>query len=136
MLKIDARNIDFEVEHFHVHEKTRRKTPILKLQSLKVGGSLARNARFEAPTCLVSILWFSPAGAVSIWGKLQHLSLPKVSKALLISFCVAGVALVNTWIVTLRQAWHLWHWVGSGGALGAQAALGRRGVLRGKRGTL
>ena len=93
MLKIDARNIDFEVEHFHVHEKTRRKTPILKLQSLKVGGSLARNARFEAPTCLVSILWFSPAGAVSIWGKLQHLSLPKVSKAVLISFCVAGVAL-------------------------------------------
>ena len=92
VLKIDARNIDFEVEHFHVHEKTRRKTPILKLQSLKVGGSLARNARFEAPTCLVSILWFSPAGAVSIWGKLQHLSLPKVSKAVLISFCVACVA--------------------------------------------
>ena len=56
-----------------------------------------------------------------------------------------------TWIVTLRgrrgtcqhmdrhfawQAWHLWHWVGSGGALGSQAALGRRGVLRGRRGTL
>ena len=61
-----------------------------------------------------------------------------------------------TWIITLRgrrgtcrrgtcqhmdrhfawQAWHLWHWVGSGGALGSQAALGRRGVLRGRRGTL
>ena len=40
-----------------------------------------------------------------------------------------------TWIVTLREAWHLWHWVGSGGALGSQAALGRRGVLRGRRGT-
>ena len=80
------------------------------------------------------------------------------------AFCVAGVALCDihlhfvwqasplmTWIVTLRgrrgtcqhmdrhfawQAWHLWHWVGSGGALGSQAALGRRGVLRGKRGTL
>ena len=83
------------------------------------------------------------------------------------AFCVAGVALCDihlhfvwqawhlmTWIVTLRgrrgrrgtcqhmdrhfasQAWHLWHWVGSGGALGSQAALGRRGVLRGRRGTL
>ena len=85
------------------------------------------------------------------------------------AFCVAGVALCDihlhfvwqawhlmNWIVTLRgrrgtcrrgtrqhmdrhfawQAWHLWHWVGSGGALGSQAALGRRGVLRGRRGTL
>ena len=80
------------------------------------------------------------------------------------AFCVAGVALSDihlhfvwqawhlmTWIVTLRgrrgtcqhmdrhfawQAWHLWHWVGSGGALGSQAALGRRGVLRGRRDTL
>ena len=80
------------------------------------------------------------------------------------AFCVAGVALCDihlhfvwqashlmTWIVTLRgrrgacqhmdrhfawQAWHLWHCFGSGGALGSQAALGRRGVLRGRRGTL
>ena len=29
-------------------------TSILKLQSMKIGGSLARNARFDAPTCLVS----------------------------------------------------------------------------------
>ena len=69
------------------------------------------------------------------------------------AFCVAGVSLCDihlhfvwqashlmTWIVTLRgrrgtcqhmdrhfawQAWHLWQWVGSGGALGSQAALGR-----------
>ena len=34
-----ARNIDFEVDFFHVLRKTRRKTPILKLQSVKVGGS-------------------------------------------------------------------------------------------------
>ena len=39
--------------------KTRRKTLILKLQSVKIGGSLARYARFGAPTCLVSRLWFS-----------------------------------------------------------------------------
>ena len=64
------------------------------------------------------------------------------------AFCVAGAALSDihlhfvwqashlmTWIVTLREAWHLWHWVGSGGALGSQAALGRRGILRGRRGT-
>ena len=51
MLKIDgslARNIDFEVANFQVLRKTRRKTSILKLQSVKIGGSLARNARFGA----------------------------------------------------------------------------------------
>ena len=45
MLKIDgsfARNIDFEIENFDVHKKSRRKTSILKLQSVKIGGSLAR----------------------------------------------------------------------------------------------
>ena len=50
------------------------------------------------------------------------------------------IQLAHTWIVTLRgrrgTAWHLWHWVGAGGALGSQAALGRRGVLRGRRGAL
>ena len=51
MLKIDgslARNIDFEVANFQVLRKTRRKTSILKLQSVKIGGSLVRNARFGA----------------------------------------------------------------------------------------
>ena len=61
-----ARNIDFEVANFEVHEKTRRKTSILKLQSVKFGGSLERNAHFEAPTCLVSILWFSCGIAASL----------------------------------------------------------------------
>ena len=59
VMKIDgclARNIDFEVANFQVLRKTRRKTSILKLQSVKIGGSLARNARFGAPTCLVSRL--------------------------------------------------------------------------------
>ena len=42
-----------------VHKKTCRKTSVLKLQSVKIGGSLARNARFDAPACLVSSLWFS-----------------------------------------------------------------------------
>ena len=69
MLKIDgslARNIDFEIAKFQVPEKTRRKTSILMLQSVKIGGCLARNARFGAPTCLVSSLWFSRGFAVSI----------------------------------------------------------------------
>ena len=52
------------------------------------------------------------------------------------SLCVAGVALDDMDCYFAWQAWHLWHWVGSGGALGSQAALGRRGVLRGRRGTL
>ena len=36
------------------------------LQAVKIGGSLARNARFGAPTCLVSSLWFSRGLAVSM----------------------------------------------------------------------
>jgi len=51
VLKIDgrlARNIDFEVANFQVLRKTRRKTSIFKLQSVKIGGSLVRNARFGA----------------------------------------------------------------------------------------
>ena len=39
---------------------------ILKLQSAKIRGSLARNARFDAPTCLVSSLWFSCGLGVSM----------------------------------------------------------------------
>ena len=69
VLKIEgslARNIDFEVANFQLLRKTRRKTSILKLQSAKIGGSLARNARFSAPTCLVSSLWFSCGVAVSM----------------------------------------------------------------------
>ena len=52
------------------------------------------------------------------------------------SLCVAGVALDDMDCYFAWQAWHLWHWVGSGGALGSQVALWRRGVLRGRRGTL
>ena len=63
----------FSLQNLEVPKKTRRKTPILKLQSVKIGGSLARNARFGAPTCLVSSLWFSRGFAVSM-GKLQNLS--------------------------------------------------------------
>ena len=36
-----------------------------------------------------------------------------------------------TWIIT----WHLWHWAGSGGALGPEWTGWTRGSLRGRRGT-
>ena len=68
-MKIDgslARNNDFEVANLEVHKKTCRETSILKLQIVKIGASLARNARFDAPTCLVSSLWFSCGLAVSM----------------------------------------------------------------------
>ena len=71
-MKIDgglARNILFEVANLEVPKKTRGKTLILKLQSVKISGSLARNARFDAPTCLVSSLWFSCGLATSYMGE-------------------------------------------------------------------
>ena len=134
--------------------KTRRKTSILRLQSVKIGGSLARNARFGAPTCLVSRHWFYGGFAVSmgeaakhvlsacfkVWkleevshkmlvlvlqrvsfrvssfpvaspclsGQLQNLSFSKVSKQVVMSFCVAGVALcdIPTSLITCRKC--LW----------------------------
>jgi hypothetical protein len=61
-----ARNIDFDLANFQVLRKTHRKTSLLKLQSVKIGGSLAQNARFGAPTRLVSSLWFSCGIAVSM----------------------------------------------------------------------
>ena len=69
VLKINgslAQNSDFEVANLEVPKKTRRKTSILRPQSVKIGGSLARNARFDASTCLVSSLWFSCGLAVSM----------------------------------------------------------------------
>ena len=48
-----ARNIDFEVANLKVHKKT----SILKLQSMKIGGSLARHARFDAPQDELQFSW-------------------------------------------------------------------------------
>ena len=91
-MKIDgslARNIDFKVANLEVPEKTRRQTSILKLQSVKIGGSLARNARFDAPTCLVSSLWFFCGLAVSMGEAAKSLlfdAFSKVSKQVVMSF--------------------------------------------------
>ena len=84
MLKIGslARNIDFGIANFQVSEKTRRKTLILKLQSVKIGGLSSRVSGFSVA---------SPC----IWGKLQNLSFSKVSKQVVMSFCVAGAGLCD-----------------------------------------
>ena len=44
------------------------------VENIKIGGSLARNVRFGAPTCLVSSLWFSCGVAVSM-GEAPHSTL-------------------------------------------------------------
>ena len=88
-----ARNINFEVANLEVPKKTRRKTSILKLQSVKIGGSFARNARFDAPTCVSSRVSGFPVASPCLWGKLQNLSFSKVSKQVVISFCMVSVAL-------------------------------------------
>ena len=54
------------LQNLEAPTKTRRKTSILKLQSVKIGGSLARKARFDAPTSLVSSRWFPCGVAVSM----------------------------------------------------------------------
>ena len=95
MLKIDgslARYIVFEVANVEVPKKTRRKTSILKLHSVKISGSLARNARFAAPTCLVSSLWFSCGLAVSVGGSCKTSPFQRFPGRL-----------------SFRFAWQVWH---------------------------
>ena len=82
--------------------------PFGMFQTVKIGGSLARNAGFDVPTCLVSSLWFS-CGFACLWGKLQNLSFSNVSKQVVMLFCVADVALsdIPTCLITCRkcQTW-------------------------------
>ena len=109
VMKIDGRltgNTDFGVPNFQVLSKTRRKTSILRLQSVKIGGSLARNARFDVPTCLVSSLWFSCGFAVSMGEAAKPLlSFSKVSKQVVMSFCKARAALcdISTCLIMCRK---------------------------------
>ena len=51
------------------------------------------------------------------------------------SLCMTGVALGDIHMPFAWQAWHLWHWVGSGGALGPLGRPWHRATLRGRRGT-
>ena len=61
---------------------------------MKIAGSLVRNAGFAASTCLVSSRSFSCGVAVSI-GEVENISYSNVSKQVVMSFCVAGVALCD-----------------------------------------
>ena len=88
-----SHDIDFEVANFEVHEKTQRKTLILKLQSVKNSGSLARNAGSEFPTCLVFMLWCSCGVAVSMGEAAKPFMFEGFQTDSKMSFCVAGVAL-------------------------------------------
>ena len=90
-MKIDgsfARNIDFEVANLEVvPKKTRRKTSILKLQSMKIVSGF-------------------PVASPCLWGKLQNLSFSKVSKQVVMLFCVAGAALcdITTCLIACRKS--------------------------------
>ena len=68
--------------------------PFVMLPTVKIAGSLVRNDRFGAPTCLVSSLWFSCGFAVSM-GETAKPLLFEGSKEVVMSFCVAGVALCD-----------------------------------------
>ena len=65
------------LQNLEVPRKTRRKTSILKLQSVKIGGSLARNACFGARTRVSGYPMASPC----LWGKLQNLSFCHAAKS-------------------------------------------------------
>ena len=68
-MKIDgslARNIDSEVANLEVHEKTRRKKLEFEASKCESWRKSARNARSDAPTCLISSLWLSCGLAVSM----------------------------------------------------------------------
>ena len=52
-----------------------------------------------------SRVWFFPAASPCLWGKLQNLSFSKVSKQVVMSFCVADAALcdIPTCLITCRR---------------------------------
>ena len=64
------------------------------LPTVKIGGRLVRNARFFASTCLSRVADF-PVASPCLWGKLENVSFSNVSTQVVMSFCVAGVALCD-----------------------------------------
>ena len=62
---------------------------------MKIGGSLARNARFGAShlSRLESLVFLWPRRVYG--GKLENLSYSNVSKQVVMLFCVAGAALCD-----------------------------------------
>ena len=64
------------------------------MPTLKIAGSLVRNARFLHPRVSSRVAGF-PVASPCLCGKPQNLSFSKVSKEVVMSFCVAGVALCD-----------------------------------------
>ena len=68
-----ARNIDFEAANFQVLRKTRRKTSILKLQSVKIEEVSHEMLVLVLPPVSSRVSGF-PVASPCLWGKLQNLS--------------------------------------------------------------
>ena len=74
------------------------------------------------PVTFSSQAWHLVASTVTLRGRRAPWRHPP-------SFCVAGVALGHIHFCFAWQAWHLWHWAGSGGALGSVLVAGDAAAL-------
>ena len=111
VLRIDgslARNIDFEVANLKARAKTRRKTSILKLQSVKIEEVSHERLVLMLPHLSSQVSGF-PMASPCLWGKLQNLSFSKVSKQVVMSFCVAGAGTLHSTLRTLHSTLHTLH---------------------------
>ena len=114
-MKLDGsleRNIDFEVANFDVHKKNPGKTSILKLHRVKIGGKILYEMLVLMHQHVSSRVSGFPVASPCLWGKLQNLqivSFPNVSKQVVMSFCVAGVALCDTptCLITCRKSFYV-----------------------------
>ena len=77
------------------------------LQSVKSGGSLARNARFGAPTCLVSRHWFDGGFAVSMGEAAKRLLLEGFQEGCHVVLPGAALCDIPACLITCRkcQTW-------------------------------
>ena len=71
------------------------------LPTVKIGGSFVRNAVFLHPRVLSRVSGF-PVASPCLWGKLANLSFSNVSTQVVLSFCVADVAVsdIPTCLIT------------------------------------
>ena len=68
-MEVSHERLIFEVVDFGYHQEVAEMVDLAAVQSIKFEG-LARIASFEAPRCIVSIVWFL-AASPCLWGKLQ-----------------------------------------------------------------
>ena len=113
VMKIDAslaRNIDFEVANLEVLRKLLGKRPFWSYKVWKFQDVSHEMLVFLHPLVSSRVSSF-PVASPCLWGKLQNLSFSKVSKQVVMLFCVAGVALcdIPTCLITCRkcQNWRM-----------------------------